>query len=51
MHSITISAIQVTWRVTDELLWSLKKASKKEKLTECLLNANVFKVLFERLET
>ncbi|CAH3024140.1 unnamed protein product, partial [Porites evermanni] len=43
-----LSVSHVTWRVTDELLWSLKKACKEEKLKECLLNADVFKLIFER---
>lgn len=43
-----LSVSHVTWRVTDELLWSLKKACKDEKLKECLLNADVFKLIFER---
>ena len=48
MHYISVN--HVCWRVTDELLWSLKKPCKKEELKECLLNANVFKVIFERYE-
>ena len=38
----------MSWRVTDELPWSLKVASKKTTLEECLLNADVFRVMFER---
>lgn len=43
-----LSVNHICWRLTDELLWSLKKTCKKEKLTECLLNPIVFKVFFER---
>ncbi|XP_068751534.1 nephrocystin-3-like [Montipora capricornis] len=41
----------ISWRVADELPWSYKIASQKEKLKKCLLNAKVFKIFFERGRT
>ncbi|XP_074629390.1 nephrocystin-3-like isoform X1 [Acropora palmata] len=43
-----LSCGRVSWRVADELPWRYKIAWKKEKLKECLLNAQVFKIIFER---